>query len=122
MTKRKGRSGVYLLQVWGYKGKIAPVEAKMLSKKAQARAYGILLATMFAALLAVLFNEWFRLHSLSASLTFAGLWIGFYLTGTWMLSERAPELDRKIPISSGELRRRKKAFYDWLASQGRPRR
>ena len=33
--------------------------------------------------------------------------------------DRPEELDKEIPISSHELRRRKKEFYDWLNTQGR---
>jgi hypothetical protein len=50
--------------------------------------------------------------------TFAG---GVYLVGTWIMVDHPAELKRKIPISSKELRRRRKRFYDWLASQGRVR-
>ena len=43
-----------------------------------------------------------------------------FLTVAWrLLFERPSELDKQIPISSKELRRRKKTFYDWLNSQGR---
>jgi hypothetical protein len=50
--------------------------------------------------------------------TFAG---GFYLVGTWVMVDRPAELKKKIPISSKELRRRTKLFYDWLARQGNAR-
>jgi|ERR1051326_436344 hypothetical protein len=33
--------------------------------------------------------------------------------------DRPEEVRKRIPISSKELRRRKKEFYDWLDSQGR---
>jgi len=46
-------------------------------------------------------------------------WIGFYLAVFWALVYRQAELNKKFPISSQELRRRKKEFYDWLAARGR---
>jgi len=42
------------------------------------------------------------------------------LSFAWRLSfDRPEELQKRIPISSREHRRRKKEFYDWLDSQGR---
>ena len=42
------------------------------------------------------------------------------LSFAWRLYfDRPEELGKRIPISSQEHRRRKKAFYDWLDSQGR---
>jgi hypothetical protein len=42
----------------------------------------------------------------------------------WPLTERREEIEKKYPISGEELRRRKKAFFDWLATQqeSRPKR
>jgi hypothetical protein len=62
---------------------------------------------------------WHGLHIALTLLLFVGLWIGFYFAGVWASTERRAELERKFPISSKELRRRKKEFFDWLASQGR---
>jgi hypothetical protein len=53
-------------------------------------------------------------------LIFIALWIGFYFAGVWAVVDRLAELARKFPISSKELRRRTKAFYDQLSSKGRP--
>jgi hypothetical protein len=50
---------------------------------------------------------------------FIALSIGFYSAGIWVAIDRPVELDKKFPIGSKELRRRKKAFFDWLDSQGR---
>jgi len=52
-------------------------------------------------------------------LVFLAMWIGIYLAGVWAAVDRPAELNRKLPTSSKELRRQKKSFYDWLASQGR---
>ncbi len=43
----------------------------------------------------------------------------FYACWMWLFFWHPDEIRKRIPISSKELRRRKKAFYDWLASQGR---
>lgn len=40
-----------------------------------------------------------------------------YFVGKWIGARG--ELNRKIPISSKEFRRRSKAFYNWLDSRGR---
>jgi hypothetical protein len=90
------------------------------SKKTTGRVWGVVLATMFAPLItAVLHNIWSELPIAPTLLVFICLWVGFYLAGIWMLVERPAELDRKFPISSKELRRRRKAFYDWVDSLGR---
>ncbi len=91
----------------------------MLSKEAQGRTYGALLATIYSGMITVAVHLWFGLHLWSAFSIFIALWIGFYLTGMWVVAERSPELDKKILISSKELRRRKKEFYEWLDSQGK---
>ena len=90
------------------------------SKKTTGRVWGIVLATMFApTITAIIHNLKPELHIALTFLTFVCLWIGFYFTGNWILVERPAELDRKFPISSKELRRRKKEFYDWVDSLGR---
>jgi hypothetical protein len=45
---------------------------------------------------------------------FVVLWIGGSYAFLWAMGERVDELAKKIPISSRELRRRKKEFYDSL--------
>jgi len=47
-------------------------------------------------------------------LIIVGSFLAFYIAWHWVFVERPAELDRKIPISSQELRRRKKQFYDSL--------
>lgn len=91
----------------------------MLSKKVQGRTYGGFLATIYGGIFTVAIHLWLGLHVVSASLIFIALWIGFYRTGVWMVTERPAELDKKIPVSSKELRTRKKRFYEWLDSQGK---
>jgi hypothetical protein len=45
---------------------------------------------------------------------FLGACIACYLVWNWIFFERAAELEKRIPISSKELRRRTKEFYDNL--------
>jgi hypothetical protein len=89
------------------------------NKKNIGRALGILLATIYAGLITAAVHTWTGLHTAPTLLVFAGLWIGFYFAGIWAATDRPAELDKRFPISSKELRRRKKTFYDWLNSQGR---
>jgi hypothetical protein len=64
-------------------------------------------------------DAWCGLHLLPVGLMFITLWVGFYFAGVWLIGNRRAELDRKFPVSSDDLRKRKKTFYDWPASQGR---
>ena len=47
-------------------------------------------------------------------LLFIALWAVFVLAWHWLVFVRLEELDKKIPLSSNELRRRKKEFFDSL--------
>ena len=47
-------------------------------------------------------------------IAFLVLWILFSFAWRWVFFERGPELDKKIPVSSKELRRRKKEYFDDL--------
>jgi hypothetical protein len=48
------------------------------------------------------------------ALIFFGLWIVSVFAWRWIFFDRPRELDRKMPISSRELRKRKKEFFDRL--------
>jgi len=50
--------------------------------------------------------------------SFIVFFVLFYSVLQWFWNRRA-ELAKTLPTSSKELSRRRKAFYDWLASQGR---
>lgn len=90
----------------------------MISKENSGRAYGVVLAAIYATLITVTVHDvWPRLH-IALALLFIGLFVGIYFTGLWMLVYRPAELDKKFPLSSKELRRRKKEFYAWLDSLG----
>ncbi len=54
----------------------------------------------------------FRRRSLL--IVFFVLWILFSFVWRWVFFERGPQLDKKIAVSSKELHRRKKEFFDDL--------
>ena len=74
--------------------------------------YGILIAVK-------VYGVWPQMHIALVILIFIGLGVGFYFVGIWAVVDRPAELNKKFPISSKELRRRKKEFYDWVNSLGR---
>jgi Flp pilus assembly protein protease CpaA len=74
---------------------------------------------MYAGLITAALHIWTGLHTALTLFIFACLWTGFYFAGIWAATDRPAELDKKFPTSSRELQKRKKAFYDWLDSQGR---
>jgi hypothetical protein len=87
----------------------------MLGKKGMDQAYAVFMATIYAGLITGGVD---RLVSIRAEITvFLASWAVIYFVGLWIRSRA--ELNKKIPVSSKELHRRKKRFYDWLASQGR---
>jgi hypothetical protein len=111
------------LEFRGFGGIIGQQNASncgMMNKNTTAQAFGVLLATMYAGLITfMVYSRWPRLHIALTLLIFIGLWSGFYLAGVWAILYRREELNWKFPISGRELRRRRKEFYNWLASQGR---
>jgi hypothetical protein len=75
---------------------------------------------MFTSLItAWVHSLWPNLNVFLLAFIFVGLLVGGYAAGYWVSFERPKELAKKIAINSKELRRRKKEFFDWLASQGR---
>ena len=90
----------------------------MINKKNTGRFLGVILAGTFGTVIAETIRLWLGLHLPAAFSLFIALWVGFYFLGMWMIVERPDELDRKFPVSSRELRKRKKEFYDWVDSLG----
>jgi len=45
---------------------------------------------------------------------FVAMWILFRIFWGWVFFQRRAELDKKIPVRSKELRKRKKEFFDSL--------
>jgi hypothetical protein len=90
----------------------------MIGKKNLDRIFAICLAVVYGGLIIggipVFWfkgNFWLYLFLLTVV---CGL---LYMVGKWIRARG--ERNRKVPISSKELRRRTKAFYNWLDSQGR---
>jgi hypothetical protein len=50
----------------------------------------------------------------SLLIVFLVLWILFSFVWRWVFFERGPELNKKIPVTSRELRRREKEYFDDL--------
>jgi hypothetical protein len=89
-------------------------------KKTIGRVWGVLFAIPFGSLVAITTRHvWPGLNISLILLLFVVLCVGFYFTGVWMMVDHPAELHRKFPISSKELRRRRKEFYDWVDSLGR---
>jgi hypothetical protein len=85
----------------------------MMNKNTAARAYGIVLATVFAIVVMFLVRSLFAgINPALMLLIFVGFWLGFFRTGVWIFT-------REFPITGAERRRKNKQFYDWLRSQGR---
>jgi len=45
---------------------------------------------------------------------FVAMWIPFRIFWGWVFFQRRAELDKKIPVRSKEMRKRKKEFFDSL--------
>jgi len=92
----------------------------MLSNKNSGRALGVSLAVIYASLITLVTHRlWLGLRPIIISALFVGLCVGCYFAGIWVVDERPSELNKRFPVSSKDLRRRKKEFYDWLDSHGR---
>jgi hypothetical protein len=87
----------------------------MMNKDTTALCYGAVLATTFATVVTSLtIGFWHGLQISLILMIFFGFWIGFFITGIWVVRYRSEELDKKLPISATDYRRRKKEFYEWL--------
>jgi hypothetical protein len=94
----------------------------MMNKNTSAQAYGAVLATIFASLVTCVVHDiWPGLHFSLILIMFITLWVGFLITGIWIIRYRSDELNRKLPISGTEHRRRKREFYEWLRRSQGPR-
>ena len=83
----------------------------MMNKNTYARAYGIVLATIFAALVTdLVYGVWPQLHAALLLAMCIILGAGLYILGLWMMSYRVEGLKRKLPISGAERRRKNKAI------------
>jgi hypothetical protein len=109
-------SGLFRLELGRISGIIGQQNAsncRMMNKSTAARAYGIVLATVFATGVTFIAHSLFPGMNPSAMVRiFIVFWGGFFLTGVWIFT-------REFPITGAERRRKNKQFYDWLRSQGR---
>ena len=90
----------------------------MLKKRTIGRAFGVCLALVYGCLTATAISGfWYRIGMWPSAIILILLGVGFYRVGIWVAVDRPAELNRKLPISSKELLRRTKAFYERLAQR-----
>jgi hypothetical protein len=90
----------------------------MINRKNIGRIFGICLAAIYAPLILIgIYSDWSKVNVVLGFLLFGALSIALYWVGIWV--ELRDERNKKLPMSSGELRRRTKDFYEWLSSRGR---
>jgi hypothetical protein len=107
------RSHLEFGKISGIIGQQNTSNCRMMNKSTAARAYGIVLATVFAIVVTFVAYRLFPEMNPSAMVPiFIVFWVGFFLTGVWIFT-------REFPITGAERRRKNKEFYDWLRSQGR---
>lgn len=90
----------------------------MISEKNIVRLYGVLFAIFAPPATLIIYGIWRNMPAWLTAVIFIAFLVGFYRLGT-LFGNRPAEVRKNVPISSQELRRRRKKFYDWLASQGR---
>lgn len=73
---------------------------------------GLWVSAMVPATLVTISGESFHLSPRAVLAVFMVSWVASYFALDWAMLERAAELKKKYPISSKELRRRTKEFYD----------
>ena len=92
----------------------------MIGKENLGRVTSICVATAYATFATlIVYGIWGGLRIALVLSIFVVFWAAFYFMGIWITVERPAELEKKIPFTGKELRRRKNAFYEWLASKGR---
>jgi drug/metabolite transporter (DMT)-like permease len=92
----------------------------VISRKNTGRICGLCLAAIGVALVAAsLPGLWLKIGKASSLGLLLLLGIGFYYAGGWASTARPAELKKKYPISSKELRRITREFYESLSSENR---
>jgi len=86
----------------------------MIREKNILRIYGVLFAIFAPPATLIVYGIWRSMPAWLIALTLIALIVGFYRLGI-LYGNRPAEVRKRVPISSQELRRRKKRFYDWLA-------
>jgi hypothetical protein len=90
----------------------------MISEKNIVRLHGVLLAIFAPPATLIIHGIWRNMPAWLIALTLIALLVVFYRLGI-LYGNQPAAVRKRVPISSEELRRRRKRFYDWLASQGR---
>jgi hypothetical protein len=92
----------------------------MINKKYQGPFLGVCYAIVFGSFAVIGIHDYWPDISIRAFLLLSGgAFIALYFAGRWVAVKS--EMNRKLPTSSKELKRRTKEFYNWLASQGPPK-
>jgi hypothetical protein len=84
--------------------------------RSQIRPIGTAMYAIASAFLTVIAVWQFHASArvLPVLLIFVGLCVMFYFVWYWVFYERPAELEKRLPVSSKELRRRKKEFFENL--------
>lgn len=91
----------------------------MIAKKSIGPIFGVFIAAVYGTLITVGAHDYLPDMSTWVLLLLSGaLCVALYFVGRWIAVRS--ELNKKLPTSSKELRKRRKRFYDWLDSQGPP--
>lgn len=88
-----------------------PAPMKPRAQRIGAWLYGLSSAVLTIAGVYELFP---KLRGTVLLLVLLVLWVIYGVAWRWLFFERQPELEKKIPLSSKELRKRKKEFFDSL--------
>ena len=91
----------------------------MIRRKNIGRLFGACIAAIYGPLITIgIRDHWPRVNIVVSALLLGALWwVALYFAGIWI--ETKKEQTKKLPMSSEELRRRTKEFYERLASHGR---
>jgi cytochrome c biogenesis protein ResB len=90
----------------------------MIGKKSVGNLVGAWYAAIYGALIMMVIYAYWPSMSIAVFLLLSSaVCIAVYWAGRWIQARK--ELNKKLPMSSKELRRRKKEFYERLDSQGR---
>jgi len=91
----------------------------MIRKTNIARIAGVCVAAIYGTFIMVgVHDRWPKMSTLGLLLLSGAVCVVLYLAGRWIAVRN--ELNKRLPTSSKELRRRRKEFYNWLNLKGRP--
>jgi len=91
----------------------------MISKTSIGRVVGVCTAAIYGSFIMIGVHDfWPNMSTLAMILLAGAVCVVLYLAGRWIAARK--ELNKRLPISSKELRRRRKEFYEGLNLHGRP--